>query len=247
MKSFSILAFFLSFCAALPSFDFTQANGMIKVNGGTIKIDRKIYKVTSLMVDKYEVTMSQFESFVEATGYVTIAEQGGGARVWSKEKMDWVKQSGANWRHDLYGKTIPKFQYNELPVSNVSVEDAIAYANWAGKRLPYLHEWIFIAHGGAAGKKTIYSGSNKADEVAWYDENSYGKKQPVGSKLQNELGVYDMSGNVCEFVLSESGEYYALGGSYFSDKDLCKLKDKGWKIRKSDTFHTYGFRCVKDL
>lgn len=247
MKTFLCLAIILTlYMTPTPSY-FIQDQDMVYVGGGTIKIDGRTYKNNPLLVDKYEVTMAQFEKFVEATGYKTFAEKNGGAKIWSKEKMDWAQSPHANWRHDLNGREIPKAMYTKLPVSNVCIEDALAYANWAGKRLPYQYEWLFIARGGEAGKKTKYAGSNKADDVAWYDENTYGKKQPVGTKKPNELGVYDMSGNVNEFVLSDDGLYYAVGGSYFSDKELCELKDKGWKVRKTEVFHTYGFRCVKDL
>ena len=74
-------------------------------------------------------------------------------------------------------------------------------------RLPTEAEWEYAARGGSSSKGFIYSGSNDIDEVAWYSENSRKMTHPVKMKKPNELGLYDMSGNVYEWCLDKKGNY----------------------------------------
>jgi len=105
------------------------------------------------------------------------------------------------------------FKGNNLPVETVSwndVQDFIHKLNAkTGKqyRLPTEAEWEFAARGGTKSDSCKYSGSNIAGHVAWYDNNSDNKTHPVGEKAPNELGIYDMSGNVLEWCNDWKGSY----------------------------------------
>ena len=97
----------------------------------------------------------------------------------------------------------------EHPVVNVTWNDADAWAKSKGARLLTEAEWEYAARGGNKSKGYIYSGSNDLGEVGWYDGNSDGGTHPVGQKKPNELGIYDMSGNVFEWCSDWKNDYPA--------------------------------------
>jgi len=118
----------------------------------------------------------------------------------------------AQWRA-VMGNKPSYFNGDNSPVENVSwndVQDFIRKLNAStGKqyRLPTEAEWEFATRGGNSSRGTRYSGSNTVDNVAWYYVNSGGTTHPVGTKSANDLGIYDMSGNVWEWCSDWYGSY----------------------------------------
>ena len=155
----------------------------------------------------------------------------------------------ALWRA-VMGNNPSYFKGNNLPVENVSWNDCQTFIsrlnNLTGKnfRLPTEAEWEYAARGGNRSRGYKYSGSNTLSDVAWYDGNGGSETHPVGSKSPNELGLYDMSGNVWEWCSdrhgiysssaqtnptgSSSGSYRVLrGGGWFSDAMDCRSSYRG--------------------
>lgn len=120
---------------------------------------------------------------------------------------------------EIMGSNPSNFRGDNLPVEQVSwedVQDFIRKLNLkTGKqyRLPTEAEWEYAARGGTKSKGYKYSGSNTLSTVAWYDDNSGSTTHPVGSKMPNELGLYDMSGNVWEWCGDWYGDRYGNYGS----------------------------------
>jgi formylglycine-generating enzyme required for sulfatase activity len=148
-------------------------------------------RVEPFLMAQTEVTVAQFATFVRATGYVTDAERLGSQRGW--DGTDWVDVKGASWR-------TPPPPHDDLPVSGISWNDALAYCAWAGVRLPTEVEWEYAAAGGRANQ--VWAGTDRDDalrEYAWFRGSSAWALHPVGQKRPNRFGLFDMSGNVAEW------------------------------------------------
>ena len=111
------------------------------------------------------------------------------------------------------GKNPSKFKGDNLPVERVSWNDCQVFIrnlnNMTGRkfRLPTEAEWEYAARGGKKSRGYQYSGSSNISDVAWFDDINRNKKHPVGMKQANELGLYDMSGNVWEWCQDRYGSY----------------------------------------
>jgi formylglycine-generating enzyme required for sulfatase activity len=201
--------------------------------------------VDGFWMDATELTNEEFERFVQATGYVTIAERVptkeefpdapsenlvAGSTVFTPTRQPvrldnhfqwWRYQPGANWRHPQGPQSSIKGR-EKYPVVHLAYDDAVAYAKWAGKRLPTEAEWEFAARGGLSGKLYPWGDDFHPEEkpVA----NTYQGKfhfsdstldgfsglSPVRSFAPNGFGLFDMAGNVWEWTSDwYRVEYYA--------------------------------------
>ena len=150
--------------------------------------------------------------------------------------------------HAVMGENPSSYQGNladNLPVEMVSWNDCQEFLAKLRQitnldfRLPTSAEWLFAASGGNYTHGYTYSGSNTIDEVAWYASNCE-QKQTVGTKAPNELGIYDMSGNVYEIIQEATKAY---GGGWHAPAKNCKV-NFGWPIDEDYTDNDTGLRLA---
>ena len=260
MKTFSIITYLLILALSLQIVYAQQAptEDMVLISAGEFQMgsdDNEAHEdekpvhtvyVDAFYIDKYEVTVGEYKEFIQATGYP--------APDWNKIAED-----------------SPTDQH---PIVYVSWHDAMAYAQWVGKRLPTEAEWEKAARGGLVGQK--YTWGNAIDPSKGnYNRNS-GGTTVVGSYPANGYGLYDMAGNAWEWCLDAyDSDFYAssprenpVSGGTVEDivsnfavvKTDRVLRGIAWTDtaepvlvatrvgrNPAKTRRLYGFRCVKPV
>ena len=177
----------------------------------------------------------------------------------------------AQWKAVMGANNNPSyFKGDNLPVENITWFQAKAFCDslsrMTGKKyaLPTEAQWEFAARGGKNSKGYKYSGSNTIGDVAWYCSNSNRTTHAVGTKAPNELGIYDMSGNVWEWCADwygsysssavtdptgpNSGRYRVLHGGGWNDDDgggtNCRVSCRWNYYTPDDRRDDFGFRVV---
>jgi murein DD-endopeptidase MepM/ murein hydrolase activator NlpD len=233
---------------------------MVFVQGGTLPdIGNGALNVDSFLIGKYEVTWGEWKAVrAEATarGY-DIGGVGDGCADNHPVHVIWYHVvKWCNLRSEIEGRT-PAYRVDGDVYRSGWNDDVAVNSAANGYRLPTDAQWEFAARGGTQSQGYEYSGGNDEGAVAWYWDNSGGAAcnyngnhgtWPVGGKAANELGIYDMSGNVWEWCFDwypgYEGTYRVLrGGSWDCGAYGCRSADR----YLSPTFYadnTFGFRAV---
>ncbi len=225
---------------------------MVSVEGGTFKMgcdtgeykEKPVHnvKVNSFQLSKYEITNKQYCAFLNDIEITDMGNHGKVSYIILKDSLCQISYNN--------GKCKPVAGKENYPVIFVTWNGAKAFCEWMDGRLPSEAEWEYAARGGNLSKGYIYSGSNDPDEVAWYQENSDNPDNimyegqgthEVGLKNPNELGLYDMSGNVYEWCCNRSYSYNSLPG----DKST-NCSDKYGGSARGGCWYNWSFdaRCT---
>ena len=159
----------------------------------------------------------------------------------------------------VMGSNPSNFRGENLPVENVTWFDCQEFVERLSRltgrifRLPSGAEWEYAARGGNKSRGYKYSGSDELDRVAWYWENSGSRTHPVAQKLDNELGIFDMSGNVWEWCADNWSSSYnqprnssdrdVRGGSWRGAAADCRVAYRGTHPSRRGGFHV-GLRLA---
>jgi len=273
MKKITIYSTLLITIVSLFAFKNSILNSeLIKVQGGTFKMGSKDsdgiadvdeqkehdVNLTAFEISKFEVTVWEWQQFIKAN------------------KMKMPAKPSWGWQENH-------------PINGITWNEAIAYCNWLSKkeklqpayskkgpnficdfkangyRLPTEAEWEFAAKGGTLPKGFKYSGRDSLDDIAWHKGNSAGTPHTIGTKLPNELGLYDMSGNVWEWCWDwYNKDFYKLekgdnprgpemgnrrsvrGGSWDSQANYVRAANR-ISTEPNKTHEFYGFRVARSI
>ncbi len=213
-------------------------NNMVSVEGGTFMMGRKIKWYEDSDEDEHEVSLSSYS-----------------INKYQVTQKEWIAIMKYN---------PSKIKGDDKPVTNVSWDDCMSFIHKLNTitgmkfRLPTEAEWEYASRGGNLTKGYKYAGSNTSDAVSWTLWNSNDITHEVGSKKPNELGLYDMCGNVWEWCQDYYGAYVTTnkdnpcgptkgasrvmrGGCYFMDHNNCTVYTRGKNSPEQKQLHT-GFR-----
>ena len=226
---------------------------------------RRKIRISPFRISPFAVSNQEFADFVADTGYVTVAEQEGWSYVfhlfadtsgghdgYPAQTPWWRAVSGACW-HAPEGPNSSWTEHADHPVVQIAWFDAIAYCVWSGLRLPWEGEWEFAARGGLAKKKfpwgnvmmpagehamNTWQGRFPAENTG---EDGWVKTAPVDSYQPNGFGLYNMTGNVWEWVQDYFGERASSGR--LADHDPRGPNDGYARVQRGGSYLCHDSYC----
>ena len=237
-----------------PTLDIT-VNGvtftMVRVEGGTFTMGATSEQTGANYDEKpaHRVTLSDYY-----IGQTEVTQA-----LWEAVMGETSTSDGALWEL--------RFGLGDnYPAYNISYNDVLSFISKLNSltgrtfRMPTEAEWEYAARGGNKSKGYLYSGGNTIGDVAWYGDNSGSQTHPVAQKAANELGLYDMSGNVYEWCSDWYGSYSSSsqtnpkgprtgsgrvmrGGGWNSDATRCRVAFRG-RVSPSSRYSNFGVRLA---
>ena len=263
MKIISTLLLSLyTYAQYIPEFVMVEGGSFEMGSSSGYSEESPEHEVTlnSFSMSKYEITNKQYCAFLNERG-----NQSEGGTEWLHLEGIYVDKCKISRESDRF---VVESGYEDHPVIYVSWFGARAYCTWLSSkigeevRLPTEAEWEYAARGGKKSRGYTYSGSDSIGEVAWYANNSNDRVQKVGGKSPNELGLYDMTGNVWEWCSDWYDEdYYSpspsrnpkgpssgtrrvlRGGSWLIYASYCRVANRG-DGNPVNRFLNLGFRVA---
>jgi formylglycine-generating enzyme required for sulfatase activity len=250
-----------------PTQNQDQFTSFIKVEGGTFYNGTSNVTLSTFYIDKYEITQNDYHAVMGVNPSYFAGNP--------NRPVEWVSWYNAIEycnRRSMQEGYMPCYSYSTYGTdpsnwpsgwNTIAANHTNVSCNWTanGYRLPTEMEWVFAAKGGNQSQGYTYSGSNTIDNVAWYSSNSGSRTWDVGSLASNELGIYDMSGNIWEWCWDIYGNYPSgaqtdphgatsgsdrvrRGGSWYGGAYNCT---DSWRSNLNATYIQYniGFRCVR--
>jgi len=176
---------------------------------GDVNEGNKCELTYDFSIRKLLTTFDDFDRYCESSGKTQPHDQGWGRKKRPVINVSWIEAiEYCNWLSETEGLPCSYNFYGSFLDENGNVTKDVSKV--IGYRLPTEAEWEYAAKGGSKTNGYKYAGSNYPDEVAWYDLNSGKMTHEVGRKEPNELGIYDMSGNVWEWCSDWYGDYSSL-------------------------------------
>lgn len=251
--------------ASLEPRELDDANRYVAVSGATFRMGSRddsggeteshFAVLGDFTISATEVTFEEYDRYVESENVRAPSDQGWGRGERPVVDVSWLDAiKYANWLSSRDGLD---------PAYEISGDEVIWNQDANGWRLPTEAEWEFAAKGGSQGEETDFAGSDEMISVAWYSFNAGNQTQPVAMRSPNELGAYDLSGNVEEWVWDwYDPEYYqrsprndptgptagdervVRGGSFRDNVGALQVTSRGSAV-PSERAPYRGFRLVK--
>jgi formylglycine-generating enzyme required for sulfatase activity len=233
-------------------------SGMVPVQGGTLPSvsEQAGQRVSDFRIARYEMTWGEWKrvrDWAAANGYTDLANVGDGPSTTAlpSESAEEYPVAQVNWFDTVKWCNAKSQMEGLIPVYmldggiyKTGQRDPAINSTSDGFRLPTEAEWEWAARGGVLSKGYEYSGGNDINAVAWNGDNSGGARKKPGTKMPNELGIYDMSGNMWEWCW---GACRFRGGGFYDIQDLSYFsvnrRNWGWPGHDGKSF---GFRIARN-